>query len=118
MLYSIVESFSPLSGDAWDKYCNWRGLRFERFDSIDGLLRPSLFDPKTPIFTSCSISTKMNASAPVDLMPVPSGLSAYLLLIPVGRRNVMQRLDCRSPKASARGQEPRQKQLAIPDWGR
>jgi hypothetical protein len=48
MLYSIIEAFSPSNGDAWDKYCDWRGLRFERFDSIDGLLRPSLFDPKTP----------------------------------------------------------------------
>lgn len=48
MLYSIIEPFSPTSGDAWKKYCDWRGVKFERFDSIDGILRPSLFDPKTP----------------------------------------------------------------------
>ena len=45
MLFKIIESFSPSNGDKWTSYCNWRGMRFERFDSIDGILRPSLFDP-------------------------------------------------------------------------
>jgi len=40
------------------------------------------------------------ADEPVDLIPVPPGLSAYLLLIPL------------------RGQEEYRKQAVIPDWGR
>ena len=43
MLYTIIESFSPEDGDRWTKYCAWRGIQFERFDSIDGILRPNLF---------------------------------------------------------------------------
>lgn len=43
MLYTLIEPFSPNDGDRWTKYCVWRGLQFERFDSIDGILRPSLF---------------------------------------------------------------------------
>jgi len=41
-----------------------------------------------------------NANRPVDLIPVPSGLSAYLLLIPL------------------RGQEECRKQAGIGHWGR
>ena len=43
MIFSIVESFSPEAGDRWTKYCAWRGMVFQRFDSIDALLRPRLF---------------------------------------------------------------------------
>ena len=43
-LYTIVESFSPEDGEKWDSYCKWRGKNFERFDSIDGMLRPPLFE--------------------------------------------------------------------------
>jgi hypothetical protein len=43
---------------------------------------------------------KNNANRPVDLIPVPLGLSAYLLLIPF------------------RGQEKCRKQAAIGHWGR
>ena len=42
----------------------------------------------------------INANEPVDLIPVPSGLSAYLLLIPL------------------RGQEECRKQAGIGHWGR
>lgn len=42
MLFTIVESFSPRDGDSWISYCQWRGLAFTGFDSIDGILRPSL----------------------------------------------------------------------------
>src|SRR3954464_4455142 len=42
MVYTIIESFSPSDGERWTKYCAWRGINFERFDSIDGILRPSL----------------------------------------------------------------------------
>ncbi|WP_299493749.1 hypothetical protein [Acaryochloris sp. IP29b_bin.137] len=44
MLFTIVDSFSPDDGDAWTSYCQWRGVAFTRFDSIDGLLRPRLFE--------------------------------------------------------------------------
>lgn len=43
MIYTIVESFSPADGEKWRGYCEFRGFQFERFDSIDGLLRPPLF---------------------------------------------------------------------------
>jgi hypothetical protein len=46
-LYIIVESFGPENGNKWASYCEWRGLRLERFDSIDGILRPSLFRPES-----------------------------------------------------------------------
>ena len=42
----------------------------------------------------------MNANEPVDLIPVPAGLSACLLLIPL------------------RGQEKCRKQAGIGHWGR
>ena len=42
MLYTLIESFSPADGDKWTKYCSWRGVQFDRFDSIDGIMRPSL----------------------------------------------------------------------------
>lgn len=44
MLYKIIESFSPADGDQWINYCKWRGVNFERFDSIDNMLRPDVFD--------------------------------------------------------------------------
>jgi hypothetical protein len=46
MLFTLVESFSPQDGERWAGYCAWRGIAFERFDSIDRILRPSLFSPK------------------------------------------------------------------------
>jgi len=42
MFYTIIESFSREDGDRWTSYCAWRGIQFERFDSIDSILRPSL----------------------------------------------------------------------------
>lgn len=44
MLFTIIESFSPRDSNRWISYCQWRGLAFTGFDSIDGGLRPSLFD--------------------------------------------------------------------------
>jgi len=55
---------------------------------------------------------------PVQQITVPSGLLAWLLLIPVGRCGAKERMVCRSRQASARGQKPCQKQAVIPDWGR
>lgn len=48
MLYAIVKKFTPEDGDSWLSYCNWRGITFERFDSIDGMLRPPIFTPEAP----------------------------------------------------------------------
>ncbi|WPD20999.1 MAG: hypothetical protein SD837_12395 [Candidatus Electrothrix scaldis] len=42
MLYTIVQPFGSDDGERWTGYCQWRGLEFKRFDSIDGILRPSL----------------------------------------------------------------------------
>ena len=47
MLFTIVEDFSSNSGESWKTYCEWRGITFDRFDSLDGMMRPSLFDPDT-----------------------------------------------------------------------
>jgi hypothetical protein len=46
MIFTVVESFSPKNGERWASYCTWRGIVFDRFDSIDRILRPSLFSPK------------------------------------------------------------------------
>lgn len=44
MLYTIVESFSTEDQKQWNSYIEWRGISFERFDSIDGIMRLALFD--------------------------------------------------------------------------
>jgi hypothetical protein len=46
-LHTIVEPFGPADGEAWRSYCKWRGIQFERFDSIDGMLRPKFFMPES-----------------------------------------------------------------------
>lgn len=47
MLYTILESFSPGCKE-WNSYIKWRGINFKSFDSIDGMLRETLFDtPQT-----------------------------------------------------------------------
>ncbi len=43
-LFTIIKPFSPADGEKWNNYCQWRGMEFERFDSIDGILRPNLFE--------------------------------------------------------------------------
>ena len=47
MVYAILEPFSPKDGEKWTSYCEWRGLEFKSFESIDGLLRPNLFELET-----------------------------------------------------------------------
>lgn len=47
MYYKIVEKFGPSSGDRWQDYLQWRGLDLTHFDSVDGILRPNLFDPES-----------------------------------------------------------------------
>jgi len=48
MLYVIVEPFGPGNGQKWKDYLTWRDLPFERFDSVDGILRPTVYgSPET-----------------------------------------------------------------------
>ncbi|MDW6017139.1 hypothetical protein SBW85_05055 [Vibrio plantisponsor] len=47
MYFKIVEQFGPESGDSWNEYLEWRKISFERFDSVDSMMRPDLFEPKT-----------------------------------------------------------------------
>ncbi|MDH3700888.1 MAG: hypothetical protein OEU46_06210 [Alphaproteobacteria bacterium] len=47
MYYKVVESFGPETGDKWQSYIAWRKLALTSFESVDGILRPDLFEPKT-----------------------------------------------------------------------
>ena len=47
MYYKIVESFGPRDGDRWQSYLAWRGLILNSFDSVDGIIRPDLFEPES-----------------------------------------------------------------------
>ncbi len=47
MYYKVVESFGPETGDKWQRYLEWRGLKLTGFESVDGILRPDLFEPQT-----------------------------------------------------------------------
>ena len=47
MFYKIVERFGPEDGDRWQSYLEWRGLNLTTFDSVDGILRPDLFEPES-----------------------------------------------------------------------
>ena len=47
MYYKIVEKFGPENGDRWERYLDCRGLDLIKFDSVDGVLRPDLFEPES-----------------------------------------------------------------------
>lgn len=47
MYYKIVRRFCPEEGDRWRGYLEWRGLNLTSFDSVDGILRPDLFEPES-----------------------------------------------------------------------
>lgn len=47
MYYKIVERFGPQDGENWQTYLEWRGLKLDSFDSVDGILRPDLFNPSS-----------------------------------------------------------------------
>jgi hypothetical protein len=47
MLFTIVENFGVADGEPWSSYIEWRGIHFDRFDSLDGILRKSLFTPES-----------------------------------------------------------------------
>lgn len=49
MYYKIVEKFGPEKQDMWVSYNEWRGLHLTKFDSLDGILRPNLFEPELQI---------------------------------------------------------------------
>ena len=48
MKYKIIEKFGPDSVTKWNDYINWIGLHhLKRFDSVDSMLRPTLFAPES-----------------------------------------------------------------------
>ena len=47
MLFTIIEDFGVANGEKWTDYLEWRCMHFERFDSLDGILRSSLFTPES-----------------------------------------------------------------------
>ena len=47
MYYKIVERFGPEDREKWQNYLKWRGLTLVGFDSVDGILRPDLFQPES-----------------------------------------------------------------------
>jgi hypothetical protein len=47
MLFTIIKDFGLADGESWSSYIAWRGIHFERFDSLDGMLRQNLFTPET-----------------------------------------------------------------------
>ncbi len=48
MLFAIIEDFGVRDGESWSNYIKWRGIAFDRFDSLDGMLRKKLFtSPET-----------------------------------------------------------------------
>jgi hypothetical protein len=55
---------------------------------------------------------------PMDPIPMPAALLSCLLLFPVGRCISRRMSVCLSRKASARGQESRQKQVVMGHAGR
>jgi hypothetical protein len=46
MYYKIIEKFGPEDGKRWGDYLKWRGLHLTKFESVDGVLREDLFEPK------------------------------------------------------------------------
>ena len=45
MYYIIIEKFGKENVNKWKSYLRWRNVEFEKFDSIDKTLSPSLFTP-------------------------------------------------------------------------
>ena len=47
MYYKIIGKFGPSDVERWQSYLKWRGLDLTCFDSVDGILRPDLFNPRS-----------------------------------------------------------------------
>ena len=47
MYFKILEKFGPESGERWTEYLDWRKIALIKFDSVDGMMRPDLFEPRT-----------------------------------------------------------------------
>src|SRR3990167_623215 len=47
MYFKIVEPFGPKNEEKWENYLKWRELAFSKFDSVDHILRPDLFEPES-----------------------------------------------------------------------
>lgn len=88
MFYAIREPFSPADGGKWDDYCEWRGIEFESFESIDGLLRPNLFELETD--EDWGLLAKESYSDSTVLTPFISDLeSAQRKRAEIGRGDVV-----------------------------
>ena len=47
MYYKVIEALGPETEDSWSSYIEWRKLELERFESVDGMLRPDYFEPES-----------------------------------------------------------------------
>jgi hypothetical protein len=47
MYYKVIKKFGPEDGERWSDYLKWRGLHLTSFESVDGVMRGNLFEPKT-----------------------------------------------------------------------
>ncbi|WP_154650817.1 hypothetical protein [Reinekea blandensis] len=47
MYYKVVKKFGLDFGSDWSSYKEWRNFEFSSFESVDALLRPDLFEPKS-----------------------------------------------------------------------
>ncbi len=47
MYYKIIQRFSAEDRGKWRDFLAWRGLPLESFESVDGILRPDLFQPES-----------------------------------------------------------------------
>ncbi|MEI7685244.1 MAG: hypothetical protein WCL32_09470 [Planctomycetota bacterium] len=49
VIYSAVQRFDPICGDAWNKFIDWSGLtQLREVISLDGILCPSIFQELAP----------------------------------------------------------------------
>lgn len=84
MLYRILSRFGPEDGDRWQEYLKWRGLRLDRFDSIDSILRPSLFNPETVLDWDNCVQADYRLDLITSLDYARSILSRYQNAVIVG----------------------------------
>ncbi len=84
MYYKIVEKFGPEDGDNWKKYIDWRGLSLIKFDSVDGILRPDLFEPDSKDDWQNSVNEDYKLSLITNLEYAKSGQNRYDNSILVG----------------------------------
>jgi len=78
MLYEVMAKFGPSDEERWSDYIWWRGLHhLTRFDSVDSILRPSLFVPKTDQDWQHCVSADFKIGLITDVSFATSILSRY-----------------------------------------